>query len=280
MKKRFKKIYIEITNKCNLDCSFCTRTTKPKRELSKEEFKIIISKIKDYTDYVYLHVQGEPLLHKDLEDFLKICEENNIKVNLTTNGTLINKYVDIFNRSKSLRQINISLHCDNKKEAYLDEVFSSCKKISSNIYISYRIWNLKTLKPTKELINIMNKLTEYYNLTDEINDSIINKKSTKIDINTFVDKDNLFEWPSINNSVEKDGFCYALKTHIGILSDGTVVPCCLDANGVIELGNIFNESLEEILDKKITKDIIEGFKNNKAVHPLCRKCNFRERFEK
>jgi radical SAM protein with 4Fe4S-binding SPASM domain len=94
-----------------------------------------------------------------------------------------------------------------------------------------------------------------------------------------VDKDNLFEWPDMNNSVEKDGFCYALKTHIGILSDGTVVPCCLDASGVIELGNIFKESIEDILNKQLTKDIIEGFRNNKAVHPLCRKCNFRERFE-
>ena len=276
MKKRFKKVYIEITNKCNLDCSFCTRTKKKKRDLSIEEFKLIIDKIKDYTDYVYLHVQGEPLLHKDLEEFLKICEDNNIKVNITTNGTLINKYVDIFNRSKSLRQINISLHSENNKDNYLDEVFTACNKISSNIYISYRIWNLNTLKSTKELLNIVNKISEYYDVDKE---KLLNDKSTKIDINRYVDKDNLFEWPDMNNSVEKDGYCYGLKTHIGILSDGTVIPCCLDASGVIELGNIFNESIEDILNKQITKDIIEGFKNNKAVHPLCRKCNFRERFE-
>jgi radical SAM protein with 4Fe4S-binding SPASM domain len=276
MKKRFKKIYVEITNKCNLNCSFCTRTKKKKRDMSIEEFKTVIDKIKDYTDYVYLHVQGEPLLHKDLEEFLKICEDNNLKVNITTNGTLINKYVDIFNRSKSLRQINISLHSENNKEDYFDEVFIACSKLSSSIYISYRIWNLNTLKPTKELLNIVNMISEYYNVDKE---KLINDKSIKVDINKFVDKDNLFEWPDMNNSVEKDGFCYALKTHIGILSDGTVVPCCLDASGVIELGNIFKESIEDILNKQLTKDIIEGFRNNKAVHLLCRKCNFRERFE-
>ena len=276
MKKRFKKIYVEITNKCNLNCSFCTRTKKKKRDMSVEEFKTVIDKIKDYTDYVYLHVQGEPLLHKDLEEFLKICEDNNLKVNITTNGTLINKYVDIFNRSKSLRQINISLHSENNKENYYDEVFNACSKLSSNIYISYRIWNLNTLKPTKELLNIVNKISEYYDVDKE---KLINDKSIKVDINRFVDKDNLFQWPDMNNSVEKDGFCYALKTHIGILSDGTVVPCCLDASGVIELGNIFEESIEDILNKQLTKDIIEGFRNNNAIHPLCRKCNFRERFE-
>ena len=276
MKKRFKKIYVEITNKCNLNCSFCTRTKKKKRDMSVEEFKTVIDKIKDYTDYVYLHVQGEPLLHKDLEEFLKICEDNNLKVNITTNGTLINKYVDIFNRSKFLRQINISLHSENNKEDYFDEVFNACSKLSSNIYISYRIWNLNTLKSTKELLNIVNKISEYYDVDKE---KLINDKSIKVDINRFVDKDNLFQWPDMNNSVEKDGFCYALKTHIGILSDGTVVPCCLDASGVIELGNIFEESIEDILNKQLTKDIIEGFRKNKAIHPLCRKCNFRERFE-
>jgi len=280
MKKRFKKVYIEITNKCNLDCSFCVRTNKPKKDMSIDEFKIVIDKIKDYTDYVYLHVQGEPLLHKDLEEFLKICEDNNLKVNITTNGTLINKYVDIFNKSKSLRQLNISLHSENNDEKYLDKVFTSCKKISSNIYISYRIWNLNTLKPTKELNNIICTLDDYYELSEDQKESILKEKSTKIDINRFVDKDNLFEWPDMNNSVEKDGFCYALKTHIGILSDGTVVPCCLDASGVIDLGNIFKEDLKEILNKELTKNIIEGFKNNKAYHPLCKKCNFRERFEK
>ena len=280
MKKRFKKVYIEITNKCNLNCTFCSRTKKPFRELSIDEFKTIIDKIKDYTDYVYFHVQGEPLLHKNLKEFLDICEKNNIKVNITTNGTLINKYVEIFNSSKSLRQINISLHSENNKDNYLDEVFNSCKKISSNIFISYRIWNLNTLKPTKELVDVIDKLAEHYNLDEEIKNKLLTDKSIKIDINRFVDKDNLFEWPDMNNSVETNGKCYGLSTHIGILSDGTVVPCCLDANGVINLGNIFNESLEDILNKKISTDIVEGFKNNKAVHPLCRKCDFRERFVK
>ena len=280
MKKRFKKIYVEITNKCNLNCSFCVRTNKQKKEMTIDEFKVVIDKIKDYTDYIYLHVQGEPLLHSNLEEILKICEDNNIKVNITTNGTLINKYVDIFNKSKSLRQINISLHSENNSDNYYDNVFLCSKKISSSIYINYRMWNGSTLKETKELEKIICKLDEYYNLSEEIKKSLLNEKSTKLDINRFVDKDNLFVWPNMNNSVQKDGFCYALKSHIGILSDGTVVPCCLDASGVIDLGNIFKESLDEILNKKLTKDIIEGFKNNKAFHPLCKKCNFRERFEK
>lgn len=280
MKKRFKKIYIEITNKCNLDCSFCVRTKKEKREMTLDEFERVISEVRKYTDYVYLHVQGEPLLHPNLKEILDVCEENKLKVNITTNGTLLNNYVDIFKSSKSLRQINISLHSNNNVKDYFDKVFTSCKKLSSNIYISYRLWNFNSLKPTKELLNVIDELSKYYDINDEIKDRLITDKSVKIDINTFVDKDNLFEWPDVNNNIETDGYCYGLNTHIGILSDGTVIPCCLDANGVIELGNIFKERLSDILNKKISTEIVEGFKNNKAVHPLCKKCNFRERFTK
>ena len=280
MKKRFKKIYVEITNICNLNCSFCNRTKKPKRSMTMEEFKIVLDNIKEFTDYIYLHIQGEPLLHKELENILALCEEYNIKVNITTNGTLINNYVDIFNKSKSLRQINISLHSNSGDKTYYDNVMSSCKKISSNIYISYRLWNMNSLKPTKELTDIIKKLVEYYDISEDVKEKIINDKSIKIGTHTFVDKDNLFEWPDVNNNIETDGYCYGLNTHIGILSDGTVIPCCLDANGVIELGNIFKERLSDILNKKISIEIVEGFKNNKAVHPLCKKCNFRERFTK
>ena len=280
MKKRFKKIYIEITNACNLNCSFCKRTSKPKRSMTLDEFKEVISKIKPYTDYVYLHVQGEPLLHNNLKDILNICEVNNLKVNITTNGTLIHKFVDIFNNSKSLRQINISLHSGNGDDDYLDNVFKSCKKITSNIFISYRIWNLNSLKPTKDLINIINKLKNYYDINETVEKDLLTNKSVTIDINTFVDKDNLFDWPSLGITKNYDGPCYGLRTHIGILSDGTVVPCCLDCDGIIDLGNIFTESLEDILNKKISTEMVENFKNGKSIHPLCKKCNFRERFIK
>ena len=280
MKKRFKKIYIEITNICNLNCSFCKRTTKPKRSMTIDEFKMVIDKIKPYTDYVYLHVQGEPLLHKDLEEILLICEKNDIKVNITTNGTLIHNFVEIFKSSKAIRQINISLHSENNKEDYFDNVFKACKELSSNIYISYRIWNLNSLLPTKEMITVINKLKEYYDIDSITEDKLLKEKSITIDTNTFVDKENLFSWPDLENDIDTDGSCYGLRTHIGILSDGTVVPCCLDTDGIINLGNIYKEDLNTILNKKISTEIVENFKNGKAIMPLCRKCDFRNRFIK
>ena len=88
-----------------------------------------------------------------------------------------------------------------------------------------------------------------------------------------------FTWPSLNNNVNcKQGFCYGLKTHIGILSDGTVVPCCLDAEGIIKLGNIFEENLESILKNERTQNMINNFRNNNRIEELCKHCDFKNLF--
>lgn len=67
---KFKKIYVEITNICNLNCSFCSKDNLKKKEMSLQEFDKVLSKIRQYTDTIYLHVKGEPLLHSKQKKFL------------------------------------------------------------------------------------------------------------------------------------------------------------------------------------------------------------------
>ena len=165
MKKRFKKIYVEITNKCNLRCSFCPDTKRKKETLSCLDFERIITEIRDYTNLIALHVKGEPLLYPELEKILKICDENHLKVNITTNGTLLSDKKDILYNSNSLRQLNISLHSftqnKNIREDYIDNVIQTVRQLSSkNIYISYRLWNLKNISENNENIFILKKLEE------------------------------------------------------------------------------------------------------------------------
>ena len=112
MSKRFSKIYVEITNNCNLNCSFCSKDNLPKKEMSVDEFRIVIDKIKDYTDNIYLHVKGEPLLHSHLDEILTICDNIGINVRITTNGTLLSKKKDILLKH-NIKQINVSLHSEN-----------------------------------------------------------------------------------------------------------------------------------------------------------------------
>lgn len=274
MKKRFKKIYIEITNKCNLNCSFCSEIKKQKKEMTVDEFETIIFKIKEYTDYIYLHVKGEPLLHSKLDNLLTICDDNNMYVNITTNGTLLKERKEILLNHKCIRQINISLHCENNKSNYFEEVFDACKELSTKMFISYRLWTLKNNKFDKESTVIVDKIKKYYNLSTIVVDK------NKIDNNTFVSFNNIFIWPDESLGLNINAKCYGLINQLGILTDGTVVPCCLDSNGVINLGNIFIEDLDEILNTSFVKDIIKGFKENRSSCKLCKNCNFRERFIK
>lgn len=280
MKKRFKKIYIEITNRCNLNCSFCGKNKRDYRDMSLLEFELVINKIKKYTDYIYLHVKGEPLLYSNLDSLLSICDNTNIKVNITTNGVFLKEKLSVLINHFCIRQINISLHSENNKKNYFLDVFSSGKVLSTKMFISYRIWDLKEYKLNKKSTEIVNKIIEFYNLSPVIVDKLYNDKNIKIASNTFVNKENIFTWPDVDNDILVDGFCYGLKTHIAILSNGDIVPCCLDANGEIKLGNIFEDSLDDVLNGDIYKSLLKSFKDNKAIHPLCKSCNFKNRFNK
>ena len=273
--KKYKKIYVEITNRCNLSCSFCSKVEKPLRNMTIEEFKCVIEKIKDYTDTIYLHVKGEPLVHPNLIEFLNVAEEYNIKVNLTTNGTLFPNLVDKLKECKSLKKINFSLHSENNKENYLEDIFKNVEKLQE-VTVVYRLWTLNNGELDEKSTQTVNKIVSYYKLSTEIVDKIKNENNVKIKDRIFVDKDNEFEWPSITNH-NSCGFCYALKTHIAILVDGTVVPCCLDSNGLVDLGNIYNESLENIINSNRYQTLKKSFQDRKPSEDLCKSCTYKDR---
>lgn len=264
---RFKKIYIETTNLCNLNCDFCIKNRRKKEIMTIQNFKIILSKIKNYTNYIYLHILGEPLLNPKLNEFILLASNEGFNINITTNGYLIDKIKD----NKNIRQVNISLHSFDVKynvelKKYLNNIFDSVEELIKNdTYVSLRLW-----VKNKYSEDIINEVNNYYkvNIT----------KNTKIKENLFFNFEKQFIWPDLNNSYyNESGKCYGLTDHIGILVDGTIIPCCLDTLGIINLGNIFKEEIDEILNKKTVIKMIEGFKNNKKEMELCKHCNFLER---
>ena len=274
--KKFKKIYIEITNICNLSCSFCSKVEKPRRMLSTSEFKTIVEKIKDYTDYIYLHVKGEPLTHPNIIELINIANEYNLKVNLTTNGVLFPKYAEELIKCENLSKINFSLHSENNIPNYCEKIFDTVSKLHNQTVI-YRLWTLKENELDEKSTIIVDKIINHYNLDKSFIEKVKAENNIKINSTTYVDKDNEFKWPEINN-YQSNGYCYALKTQIAILSDGTVVPCCLDSNGQIELGNIFNNSLEEIINSERYQNLKKSFQDRKPCEELCKSCTFKEKF--
>ena len=220
-----------------------------------------------------MHVKGEPLLHSHLNEILDICDNNKINVRITTNGTLLTKNKDILLKH-SIKQINVSLHNENNISNYFEDVFNTCDELSKKITIIYRIWIDKL--STK----IVDKINKHYKLTDTIYNQVINEKNVKIKDNIYIDKDYEFDWPKIIDKKSDIGTCLGTKSHIAILSNGNITPCCLDSASVITLGNIFTDDLNDVLNSKLFKEINDGFKSNKVIHRLCQSCTYRNRFNK
>jgi len=266
---KFKKIYVEITNSCNLNCDFCIKNKRNNKFITIDEFKTLLSKVKNYTDYLYFHVLGEPLLHPNINELIDIASKH-FKINITTNGYLIDRIKD----NENIRQLNISLHSFDDKykislTQYLNNIFNVVDKlIKCGTYISLRLW-VKN-KYNKEIIDYIN--TRYNsNIEYDVDQYTIN---TNLFINNFHE----FIWPDLNNNTyDEFGTCYGLIDHIGVLVDGTIIPCCLDSMGIINLGNIYENNLDEILNSDRVVNMINNFKNNKKCEELCKHCKFIEK---
>lgn len=275
--KRFNKIYIEISNICNLKCSFCPGAKREKRRMTTQEFEKILKKIKPYTDYIYFHILGEPLFHPEIEQFLKLAENYDFKVTITTNGTLLSQKEEVLLASKSHYKTVISLHSfeANKSDslkAYLENCVLYAKKAEGDKIIVFRLWNEggeNTLN--KEILSFL-KAHFPIPWKEQAN-------GYKIGDKIFLEFGEKFEWPSVSRAKEnRNIFCYALRDQIGILADGSVVPCCLDSEGEITLGNIFETELEDIINSPRALDIYNGFSNRNINENLCKKCTFVRKF--
>ena len=269
---KFKKIYIEITNICNLKCSFCSHSNRILKEMTIDNFEEVLKKINNYTDYIYLHVKGEPLTHSKLDNILELTNKYNKKVCITTNGVFLKEKIDILKKYNNIYQINISLHSENNKEHYLDDIFYAVDNL--NCYISYRFWTLNEGNMDSKTKYYLSKIKEKYN-KEELYDGI--KLKDKI----YLSLEEKFTWPSIeDNYYNEIGSCYGGKSHISILNDGTITICCLDGEGISNLGNILESSFEEILESDKYKNIIKGFNDRKVYLDICKHCSYKERFTK
>lgn len=277
---RFKKIYIEIQNTCNLQCQFCIQNQRKPKAMTLNEFSFIISQIKPYTNYVYLHVMGEPLMHPQLPAFIALCNQENIHVNITTNGTLLkDRIMDL--EKLDIRQLNISLHSyeEHHQKNYLQDIIGSVRRLS-NTYVAYRLWSMKNGVLKEKDKNMLTALADAYhiNITPEM---IISKTSIKLQDKIFINFDEVFQWPSLQNPFLSDfGTCHGFLNMCAILSDGTVVPCCLDSLGDAALGNIHEQSFREILENDNAQTFLHHMKQHKLTQELCCKCSYRLRFNK
>lgn len=278
--KRFSKIYLEISNICNLKCSFCPGTKRAGQAMTEEEFSSLLPKLRPWSDFLYFHLMGEPLCHPKLERFLSLAGDAGFKVILTTNGTLLQKQREVLLNAPALHKINISLHAFEANdlavpfETYLEQCFAFGQAVQGTKLVVYRLWNQGGKEEKNEAILRAMEVAFPKPWVQE-------RKGIRIGARVYLEYGDKFDWPDLNaDDGGEQVFCYGLRDQIGVLCDGTVVPCCLDHEGDIALGNLFAESLEEILEKPRARAIYEGFGRKKAAEELCRKCGYARRFTK
>ncbi|MBQ4067390.1 MAG: radical SAM protein [Clostridia bacterium] len=275
MAKRAFKAFIEITNVCNLNCSFCHGTARAHRFMSEEEFALAAGGVQGFADYLYFHLMGEPLLHPNIGRFFEIAGELGFRVILTTNGTLLKRRERELLSAPSLHKVSISLHAYEANEmgisleSYLSECFDFCKRAAKQgIIVVMRLWNIGgEEEKNKEILCAMHRafpeewreLYSGYKLADKV----------------FLEWGERFDWPDADREeMGSDHTCYGLRDQIGVLSDGTVVPCCLDADGAIPLGNIFEEKLENILASERAVKLKNSLEQRSVSEHLCRRCGY------
>ncbi|MBQ8005769.1 MAG: SPASM domain-containing protein [Clostridia bacterium] len=292
-----KNAYVEITNICNLDCEFCPGHKRAYRHMDPEEFDIIAKRLSGKVENLFLHIMGEPLLHPKLKRIFETVDEMNFNVKLTTNGSVIMDKLDILCSSKNLKTVCISLHSFEgnsmgnmvmlKLKKYLEGCITAAEKLAkSGKFVVLRLWNLDgdSKKKSQNSLNgaILKELEKAFPPSRE--EWVKNHRGVRIATHIFIEWGERFDWPDITEApIEVEPFaseygsdkCQALLTQIGILCDGTVVPCCLDRNGDIPLGNIFESSLDEILSGQRAKKMKEAMEHHRFIEPLCHTCGFR-----
>jgi radical SAM protein with 4Fe4S-binding SPASM domain len=256
--------------------------------MSREEFLVVCKRLRGHTDQLLLHVMGEPLLHPELDQILSLIEEYGFKVSITTNGTLIKEKADILlAHSNAIHRVSISLHAiegnaieslDSKE--YLDSVISFASMAAGReINVALRLWNLDTDERAGANSNNEFIVSEVQKRFPEPWEK--RYSGYRIAYRIFLEYDGIFTWPSESDEDPRnEGYCHALSRQIAILADGTVVPCCLDSEGQMALGNIFENDLSEILASPRAKNMIIGFAKRELKEPLCRTCSYSHRFDK
>ena len=285
----FKRAYLEIGNICNLRCAFCSPAVRPPRQMTLSQFETAARQLRPFTDYLYLHVKGEPLCHPQLKEILECCHQLGFQVNITTNATLLGQKGDLLLNSPAVRQLNLSLHSFSAHQGinqaeYLDTALDFARKASleHGKYLVLRFWNLdEQREAARGTRQILERISAAFPGHDDLAAQMATHRSVAVEKGIFVSFEEEFVWPSLGAPfVGTEGFCHGLRQMIGVLADGTVVPCCLDADGQAPLGNLFEEPLADILARPPFTEARADLYNRKLRLPLCQHCSYRSRFDR
>lgn len=288
---RFRRVNVEITNVCNLRCPFCEVSVRPPQCMSADAFRGLAGHLVELTEEVVLHVLGEPLTHPDLAGILAAAAAAGLPVHVVTNGVLLDPRRTGLLLQPVVRQVSVSLQSAVAGLApadlgeYLARVLTFCDRAAGerpDLYVNLRLWGGSSPCTGVEDPFLAERLSCHFGRdVGALRVDVRRRKNVPLRGRQYLHFDTRFVWPRLDlPEGSAAGTCYGLRGHIGILADGTLVPCCLDANGVLALGNAFTTPLRELLQGERAERLRRGFAAGQRLEALCRRCSYVERFRR
>ena len=297
-----KKIYIEISDICGLKCSFCPAPKGIRGVMNLEFFRKAVAESTHHTNLITLHILGDPLCVENLEQYLAVAKNANLKVEITTSGANLANLGDFdLLLNAPIKQVNFSLDALNElenRDFLLARIIDFCKykrQIQSEIFVNLRI---QKRARNRDLVAFLEREFGDFgvkNLERYLCDSQGKKCESRVKLGKkiIIDFREVFAWnlkgldcfgdksPRNDKSFAEftHGTCLALKTHIGILANGEIVPCCMDSQGILSLGNIKYTTLDLALKSKKAQEMLNGFRQNRIIEPFCKVCDYRKVFD-
>lgn len=274
-----------------MSCDFCPGTSRAAQHLTVAQFDEILTRLGDYSKHIYFHVLGEPLLHPDCGTLLDIAHAHGKLVNLVTNGTLISKVGNVLVSKPALRQVTFSMHSLSAGpkathssaptvQEFFEPIFDFTRKAHQDHFVCYRLWPQNENVDTTIYKKLLAFIEKAFGLAFSLSEKLKATSAIPLDKNVFLNQSRRFDWPDIHGpALGESGFCLGLREQFAVLVDGTVVPCCLDRNADMALGNIFKQPIGEILGSERARRIVDGFSQRRVVEELCRRCGYRKRFD-
>lgn len=269
MKKPFRRAFIEITNRCNLSCAFCAPSSRSGEEMTVELFESSAAQAAALAEVVSLHLLGEPLTHSRFPEILRACSRRGLKVNLVTNGLLLDSYPRELFAEPCLSQLSVSLHA------------LSCLPEAERGPALARLAAFAAARPAGLTVGFRLRAAEKDSFYESVLDGLLaafgaeaqpGARYVRLAEGVFLNFGGLFAWPGAAGAARKKG-CLGLRHNFGILSDGRVVPCCADHDGALALGSVKERPLEEILGSPAAAVLREGLVSGE-LPGHCASCGF------
>jgi len=254
---------VETTNHCNLKCITCPTHERMKRRrgyMSEDVYKEVLRQLdcgstKGNPLSVGLSNWGEPLLHPSIIDYINMASTRSFRTSLVTNGTLLNRDLSKRLMDSGLDELTFSI--DGVGKAYED-----IRGIPYN--------------------NIKNKIDEFLSIKETVGwKGSVRIRTVVCESNSSAFKEIYDEWKghgiefSIQREVlwkdaERNDPCEFIKSTIVVLWNGDIVPCCVDYDGELNLGNVMTDNLFQVWDGKMEALRLNHIRGN--YPSLCRKC--------